>query len=816
MTRQIARILTLHSPRCQERFGAVNCTAGRVESGNAQAGSANTLTLRAGASAVDDAFNGMTARLTDGTGRERRISDYVGATKVATVESRWQANFFQYADDFGNAYWTKTVNIAADGDWWTLEDDNAAGWESLHRTLSGGAQAGTDHVLSIKVEKTGPLAYYPLLRMTFSGGTNVLYGVGLNTNTGEVVKKDSSASVVGVRDEGDAWRIWVTGNSNDNTTVRGEFFPAVGPTPIASGYSSAQTGALNARAMQVEEGTEPTDFLDTTSTAALYPTASTPYDIIDRPNACYNTRRTCRDAANFSQGLHPYKFTLRDDPIPAGELVRPYLTKIEHSPTQLDFEEGLGRRSDTRATATDEIAADVDQDLYALDRATPAGGTWWRRYRARNLHYEGRPAELATYTVEDGIWGTPIVENFLIGAIDGPDKQGQIEILLKDPTSALDTIQTPPPTTGKLALPLGLNDLTATLETGDGAQYGASGWFRHNKEVIRFTSRTGDVLSWPDGTYRGQFGTPAEAGKVGDALQICHVGIEETFHVAVKRLFNSGGMPDAQLDLAGLQAEQTAWLPGYDKLTYCVADPTVTSTLVKELMVQAGMASCWNSELQKQVFRCYAPRSPAEIVPKVLTKEGHLLLDSVEIETLSDKRLTRVTVRFGLASATANLREKNNYLTAEGVVMADAEAPEQHGDVREREVFSRWFDLTSRSAMRTLARRMGARYTEAPEQIHFYVDPKDQDINEGDVVDLTTARYVDIHGQVKQARVIITKKHRGRRHGIYAGRITAFGDRRYGFIAPNGTPDYPNNAGYACVANAAGLMSDGTDGYRIW
>ncbi len=59
--------------------------------GTAQGGSASTITLDAGASATDDAYNDMIVRITAGTGagQIRRIHDYVGATKVATVERDW-------------------------------------------------------------------------------------------------------------------------------------------------------------------------------------------------------------------------------------------------------------------------------------------------------------------------------------------------------------------------------------------------------------------------------------------------------------------------------------------------------------------------------------------------------------------------------------------------------------------------------------------------------------------------------------------------------------------------------------------------------
>lgn len=66
-----------------------------VEAGTAQAGSNNTLTLRAGADARDDYFNGKVLRLLSGTGsvQEQPILDYNGATKVATVPQNWLATY---------------------------------------------------------------------------------------------------------------------------------------------------------------------------------------------------------------------------------------------------------------------------------------------------------------------------------------------------------------------------------------------------------------------------------------------------------------------------------------------------------------------------------------------------------------------------------------------------------------------------------------------------------------------------------------------------------------------------------------------------
>lgn len=61
------------------------------DTGTAQAGGADTLTLRAGASAVDAEYEGEYLTLWDGTGcgQIKLIITYVGATKVATVDSPW-------------------------------------------------------------------------------------------------------------------------------------------------------------------------------------------------------------------------------------------------------------------------------------------------------------------------------------------------------------------------------------------------------------------------------------------------------------------------------------------------------------------------------------------------------------------------------------------------------------------------------------------------------------------------------------------------------------------------------------------------------
>lgn len=66
-------------------------TSSKHDTGTAQAGASTTITLKSSSSSVDDYFNGLYITITGGTGsgQVRIITDYVGSTKVATVDSAW-------------------------------------------------------------------------------------------------------------------------------------------------------------------------------------------------------------------------------------------------------------------------------------------------------------------------------------------------------------------------------------------------------------------------------------------------------------------------------------------------------------------------------------------------------------------------------------------------------------------------------------------------------------------------------------------------------------------------------------------------------
>lgn len=105
-------------------------------SGTAQAGAATSITLDAGAPATDNIFQGEIVSITGGTGlgQTRSIVNYVGSTKIATVDRAWVTN----PDN------TSTFEIVGTDERNILQDGKAAAGGASSITLSAGASATDD------------------------------------------------------------------------------------------------------------------------------------------------------------------------------------------------------------------------------------------------------------------------------------------------------------------------------------------------------------------------------------------------------------------------------------------------------------------------------------------------------------------------------------------------------------------------------------------------------------------------------------------------------------------------------------------------
>lgn len=682
---------------------------------------------------------------------------------------------------------------------------------------------------------------------------------------------------------------------------------------------------------------------------------------------CYNTFRTCQDKANYSKGTQTISFTDRGAPIPAGEPLRPYLSSIKFAPTEIDPEGGLARRASVTLMAADEPDSDIETDPYVATRATPAQGTFWARFMARNHNVSGRPARIRrAYLTGDWDWADFVDELYIIDSIKGPSGRGDVTITLKDPVKLADRVKLPAPTSGKLAVAMTANDNEAVLVLGNGSQYDDSGYVRIGSEIIRFTRKlvqngfnfidndlegftatnatlasdadtmtvtataadpqirvatsiygyryryviarlkrtaagtwqgrcyytttghggahgesasyykdisepagigsdyvyavwdmhdldaggtdwqtnniTGirldfdadsasvyvvdwigwsetntldrNVLSWPAGTYRAQFGTGSAAAAIGAGVQQCLAYVDQAFSDVVHDLLNEAGILDANIDVAGMESEDANWLGTRYHITAALSEPEDISVYLGELAVQSGGVLWWAPVEQKVKYKFLGPSSPAAVTANVLNDAAHLIDGSVQITPLDSLRKTFVAMNYGLASATANRKEAKNFEFGEIHIDADAESDNEYGDRRVDVHYSRWFTDDNQLAMQVWTQRRIGQYRDAPLKLDFKIDPKDADVVEGDLYDITTANLTGYDGAAETVRCLITRRQDNAGDISMSARTTNF-RRRYGFIAPNGTGNYPNNDDYACICSNAGFMVDGASGYLI-
>lgn len=113
-----------------------------IRSGTAQAGGASSITLDSGASAIDDYYTGAIVNITNDSpanarGQARKITAYVGSTKVATVEGTYGTNPSS----------ASTFEVLGTEEWmWRLADLRAAGGIATTQA-SGRPEVNTTHWL---------------------------------------------------------------------------------------------------------------------------------------------------------------------------------------------------------------------------------------------------------------------------------------------------------------------------------------------------------------------------------------------------------------------------------------------------------------------------------------------------------------------------------------------------------------------------------------------------------------------------------------------------------------------------------------------
>ena len=359
--------------------------------------------------------------------------------------------------------------------------------------------------------------------------------------------------------------------------------------------------------------------------------------------------------------------------------------------------------------------------------------------------------------------------------------------------------------------------LSITFAAGKGAQYadpatsGKAEYIRINSEIIRYTAKSTDTLSWTDSSYRAQFYTNRADHANGDTAQLCRAFVNQTMSYTITALLIEGGITAGYIS-PDIVNESTIWYGSTFNTTACISAPEKASDLLAELMKQIGAVMWWSPQVQKVEMKAIMPS--AETYP-TWNDESTIMQGSMSVKNLETLRITEYAVRYAQKDATSNLTEPRNFQRTEVVVEANAESANEYGDVRPKVVTSRWFSTANQSAMLAVANRQVNRLHDAPKLLTFKIDPKDYTLPIGSLVVVETHKNVDFTGAAKSEVCMLTQSNDASTHVEVQARTLNFATLRYGFIAPNGTADYPTDTVYAHIAQNTGKMTNGDNPYLI-
>lgn len=564
---------------------------------------------------------------------------------------------------------------------------------------------------------------------------------------------------------------------------------------------------------------------------------------------CFNSWETCPQVAReaFTPASYwirlceareniPINFTFDDDGLP---FFLPFLNRTRHSPIEVDQGKSLGVRAQLRADLNDAPHHDIGLDKYVNERSFKAidRGLFLQNLKARWPYFSGRKLRWYRGYLSDAPTTADFQRrDYVIERFDGPDANGAVAITAKDPLKLLDDdrAQYPAPTTGVLSFEVAEEDEPTTLRISvsgaeDYGQYpSALNYVAINGEVIRYTSATSGEDS--DGhfvllagvtreTLPIGYETERRSHDAGDTVQLCAHLSGRVVDIVQTLMLSVDGFDPAWIPFSEWDAEYETWLGGFT-IERLIVEPEGVRSIIDEIVEQTMTWGFWFCERCNDIkYRAIRPADIDEAVP-LLSDGANLIEGQFRLREQPDETVNEIQVLFGQRDPAKKRDELDNY--ARGVVAVDVENQSENelGARRTERIFARWHRSTANARVQQFAGRMLNAKARIPVEITFQVTDKDA-LDVSDFADLSTIYLRSIISFSTTKRVQITRVTRG------SGTLTMearedFFKGRFARIAPaspapllwgDATTDQRNR--YVFIANAAGLMSDGSQGTQL-
>lgn len=363
--------------------------------------------------------------------------------------------------------------------------------------------------------------------------------------------------------------------------------------------------------------------------------------------------------------------------------------------------------------------------------------------------------------------------------------------------------------------------LSFDVGAGASAQYpdpvatGKRQWVRIGDEIVEYTLKSGNVLSWPSSLYRNTWGTVRADHALGDAVQLCRAWINVRPYIVLSDMLTESGIASGYLDSVNWQTEDATWF-NTAEITAIISEPEKVSDLVKDLLQDLDAMVWWAPVEQKVKLLA---NQPQQLDPPTALDSYAFGTNTFNVEAQEQDRITRYAVCYGLIDATANRTEARSYLSTKVYADLDAESVNEFGDVRQVVRYSRWFGKQNSVYVSAVVGRKLARLRNAPRKATTKLDPLNE-VQLGQLVTLSHYKLPDFQGNPIPVKCrVVRVKDNGKDFDV-TFLTTDFKRARYMVVAPAGQPDYlaasPAQRKYGYISAAGGKMSNGDDGYYIY
>lgn len=430
---------------------------------------------------------------------------------------------------------------------------------------------------------------------------------------------------------------------------------------------------------------------------------------------CYNSRKTCQDIPNLDEAKEVLRLAVPTSYLPLGITAIANVSGVSYTPSRIKLAESIGVRATLSITCQDHPFPDtgVGGDKYRNTRGFDPNevGTFWGKIKARFPYLRGATLRWIQGNPEQNL-DQMERRTFAIDRIEGPDTNGQVRIVAKDPLTVVDDqrAQAPALSRGLLDSPISAGSGSLTLTpAGVGDDYPSSGKVAiGGSEIVSYT-RSGDVLTL---TGRGLNNTTAQAHDQNDRVQLVLEYFGQSPAAIINDLLvNYASIPTDYINLTNWAEEINEFLGTL--YTATIAEPTPVRQLINEILVQASISIWWDElgeTIRLQVLR--------DIVKQPFVyNEDFILGDTFNQADQPDKRVSRAQIYYGQINPLDGQDDPSNYRNS--LLNVSLESEINHGSPAIRQIFSRWIPAVARPAADRVTKIILSRFAEPPKLYSF-------------------------------------------------------------------------------------------------